>query len=596
MKIRRTLRRTVATTTVVTLTSLAALVAPSRAATRVTAPNSGVGTTNSNQSVLSLQLGDLLGVNLLSDTGQAVTQNTTKALASIAGLQLTSKVIPALNVSVPSNPVVAQLPGGAAAASNQLSLGASLSGLLKGLPLLAGLGSVIDQSGLVSGGVLPLDVNAALANLTSNANGTARLLSSLGLLGGLASVSSLTSNLAQGSTTNAASVNRTLHVDAIGILNLGSLLGLLTGGNLLNLPLGLLTSLISGLGLPLPAIAGLPVGNLTSLVTGLVTTLTDLLNTATPLATLTAPVVGLLNTILAGTPLTSTNSLTGGIPGVTDLISTVLSTLTGLLNSVFGLLGNTPLLTLKALNLSAATSAVADVASSVASATCSLGSIQVGLLPAISLDAVNGVLGTVTQLINGIVNALPLGLNNLLQLSVCGHAILGNPLTTGSTHNVSQANGVVTSTAGTSAIGLGVHPEALLGAITGGGNPLSGLLGGLLGSSNTAAAMPALSRMNSQAAGLDTLLGGVTSVLSHGVSLDIGKVTAESTHTVLPQGTPTVIPPAAAPPAAIIPPRVTKLATTGGESTPFALGATVLLLLALTGRVLVRRTRVTADS
>ena len=620
MQFGRQLRRLVAATTVLTLASVVSLVPTSGATTRkasAVATSNGVGTTQSNQTVLDLGLGNLLNLNLLSDTGQAVTQDVTKALASIAGLKLSSNLIPALNVSVPTNPVVAQLPGGAAASKDQVSLGGSLTGLLKGLPLLSGLGATIDQSGLVTGGVLPIDVQAALATLSSTVGGNAKLLSSLGLLDGLASINSLTSNLTQGSTTDSASVSRVLHVDTLGVLNLGGLLALLTNGNLLSLPLGVLSTLLSSLGVPVPDVAGLAKGDLTSLVTGLTATLTNL-TANSPVATLTAPVVGLLTTLLGGAlPAVAT---TGGLPNLAGLISTVQTTLTNLLSSVLGNLANTPLLKLNALNISAATNAVADVASSVASSSCGLGSIQIANLPAISLSAVNDVLATVAKLVNTVVSALPLGLNKLLQLSICGQTILGDPLTTGSTKNISTSNGVVTATASTSALSIGVHPEALLGAISGGGSPLGTLLSGLFGAAavNQSAAMPAdgtavlisartpvqaanalptalpvaipsLDALNLQALALDKLLGGVTNVLGQGVNLDVGKVTATSTHTVLAQ------PPAVVqtPPAAIPEAPVQKLALTGNDSAPWLAGGGMMVMLGLVGVALRRRSRTT---
>jgi LPXTG-motif cell wall-anchored protein len=624
MQFGRQLRRLVAATTVLTLASVVSLVPTSGATNRkasAVATSNGVGTTQSNQTVLDLGLGNLLNLNLLSDTGQAVTQDVTKALASIAGLKLSSNLIPALNVSVPTNPVVAQLPGGAAASKDQVSLGGSLTGLLKGVPLLSGLGTTIDQSGLVTGGVLPIDVQAALATLSSTVGGNAKLLSSLGLLDGLASINSLTSNLTQGSTTDSASVSRVLHVDTLGVLNLGGLLALLTNGNLLSLPLGVLSTLLSSLGVPVPDVAGLAKGDLTSLVTGLTATLTNL-TANSPVASLTAPVVGLLTTLLGGAlPAVAT---TGGLPNLAGLISTVQTTLTNLLSSVLGNLANTPLLKLNALNISAATNAVADVASSVASSSCGLGSIQIANLPAISLSAVNDVLATVAKLVNTVVSALPLGLNKLLQLSICGQTILGDPLTTGSTKNISTSNGVVTATASTSALSIGVHPEALLGAISGGGSPLGTLLSGLFGAPaaapvvNQSAALPAdgtavlisartpvqaanalptalpvaipsLDALNLQALALDKLLGGVTNVLGQGLNLDVGKVTATSTHTVLAQ------PPAVvqAPPAAIPEAPVQKLALTGNDSTPWLAGGGMMVMLGLVGVALRRRSRTT---
>ena len=584
MHMGRMLRRVAATATVVSLTSLVTLAVPVRAATSA---SNGVGVTQSNQTVLGLNLGKLLGVNLLSDTGTAVTETTTKALASIGGLQLTS-TLKALNLSVPSNPVAAQLPGGPASASNQLSLGETVTGVLKGVPALSGLGSAIDNSGLVSGGVLPLNVQAALATLTSSAGGSAQLIHSLGLVDGLASLESLTSSLNQGSTTDAASVNRTLHVDALSFLNLGSLLSLLTNGNLLNLPLSVLSSLLSSLGIPLPSMAGLGAGDLSTLVSGILATVTSLLNN-TPLASLTAPVTTLLTSLLHNVAPTAASSTgtTGGLPDVTGLLTGAQATLTGLLNSVLGTLGNTPLLKINALDVSAATKAVGDTAGSVASATCTLGSVQIAGLPALSLGGVNGVLSTLASTVNTIVSALPLGLGNLLQLSICGQTFLGSPLSTGSVHKVSTANGVVTASAATSALSLGVHPEALLGAITGG----TGLLGslnvgnGLL--SGLTSSLPVLGSLDSGALGLGSLLdlnglvGGVTSILTNGISLDLGKVTAVSSHTVVAQGTPAT--PASTDSASSALPR------TGGHSTPFLLAAVVLLLLALTARVVRRR-------
>ncbi|MGH9186429.1 MAG: hypothetical protein ACRD0U_11535, partial [Acidimicrobiales bacterium] len=199
----------------------------------------GTGSTTSTQSVLSIKLGDLLGIEVLGDQGSAVTQDTLSALARITGLKITSTAIP-LNVAIPV--VEASQPNGNANASNTVSLDSLLGGI-PGLP-----------AGLLSGDLLPLDVSALLGDAKADATGLAKL-TELDALTSLLHVEGVTSSLAQTSAIDAASITRVLSIDALSVLNLDSLLSLL-GIDLTDLSVDSLLELVEGLGIAVPGLDG----------------------------------------------------------------------------------------------------------------------------------------------------------------------------------------------------------------------------------------------------------------------------------------------------------------------------------------------------
>ena len=201
------------------------------------------GTTESTQAVLDLDLGSVLDLELLSERAQADVTNASSALSTITGLSVASSVVPALNVALAQ--VTAQQPGGEPSAHQSFSVGGTLGSLAPGL---AALGSVVDGAGVVDGDLLDLNVGALAEQVRSAASGASQL-ARLQVLGGVLDASAVHTGVLQGSGADSAAVSRSMSIDALGILDLGSLFELL-GVPLTSLSLDDLGTLASSLGLP----------------------------------------------------------------------------------------------------------------------------------------------------------------------------------------------------------------------------------------------------------------------------------------------------------------------------------------------------------
>lgn len=599
MRTSRTLRRLAATTTAVAVLSTICVLRPSAAQT-----GGGSGTSTSSQSVLDTALGDLLGLNLLKDSGDALTRSSTSAQAGQTGLALTSSAVPGLNAVL--GQVLAKLPGGKAEDSTQFNLTSGLTGLLDGLPavsnLVGTLTGLLSDAGIAEAILLPLGVGAKLGDRTSQSTGTSKI-TDLDLLSGLINVKSLTSSMGQSSKPEAAAVARNLDINALGFLNLGDLLDL-AGLNLGELNLPILSDLLGGLGLN--RAVGLQ-GNNT--LNGVLTPVLNLLNgllpgVGTTVSGLLPSAQGLLGGLLggpqaAGTPLSGLaglpilDDLGLGLLEGNDLLGGLLKLVTDLLNSVLGVLGDAPLINLSALKLGASANATSDVKTSSASANCTLDKLQIGNLLPVDLSVVTNLVGTVGDLVRNLPIVGPL-LGNVIQLAICGKPILGNDGSTGTQQSVTTADGVVTAKSSTSALSLNINLAGLtggLGGILGGGNSgdllgnlLGGVLGGLGGQGVQAAGLLDDAPGGGGLLNLGGLLGGVGSLLTKGLSVDVGKVQAQSTHAIAAASS---VPGAPATPAVTGP-----LARTGRDSGPIELAVAFLLAMALAGRSVARRGKV----
>ena len=329
----------------------------------------------------------------------------------------------------------------------------------------------------------------------------------------------------QGSNTDTASVARSMHIDALGILSLGSLFELL-GIPLTSLSLDDLGTLASSLGV---VVEGLPGGStLAGFTAPLLDTLGALLgDQAATVGSLTAPVQGVLTTLIGSTPASDTE--VGELP-VPTLLSDLVTQITDLLTGLLGDLSGMPLIQLNAIDLSAAASAVGTLEGSSADAGCTLGSVQIGALPAIDLSAVTTAIGQVGT----VLDQLPFGLGDLLELSVCGQSILGAvPQTV--VESVAMAGQAVEARSSASAVHFGIEPGAVLTGLVG-GTPLESLFGQAGGLSLPE--LPAIPGL----VDLSPLVGS-GNVMAEGMDLDVGRVSARATY----QATPVAIPAAPTP-------------------------------------------------
>jgi len=514
-------------------TGLAASIAALAAgAGNASAEPTGIGSASVSTTVLDAKVGSLLQLALLKDSSFANTDTTAGPLGAVAkltSLQLSStitelnKTLGDYRVSSPGNP--------STMTSSVLNLAE------KGVP-----------AAVLGGQIEPITLTA-LSSPTA-ATSTAAKIAKLDALGGLLSVGVVSSSDKTGSGTLAAQATRTLSIDAISGLKLGELLKML-GFDLLKLPISVVNGLIKTLGLNV----GLPTDtDLAAYTASLGTALTTLANN-----TNSTTVQGVYNQ-LAGLP--GVSALVPTADTLTDTaIATLNTALQGLIKTVVDALDNAVLLEVNGLSLSANTKATDSVGTSVATAAGTLGGIKVGklVIPGIDLaatsDAVNNTLANVEGALNTVL--APLGLANIVKVRLF-ERITGT----------SADAGYVKAVASITALSVKVTPPANLTSI------ITGLSAGqtLLGTgSGLTSAVPQLGQA----------LGGVTTVLKDGVSLEVGKVAAQSLHAVPATGSP-------ANPSVSTP---GSLPRTGGEAAPLAFGALTLGGLALAARRLSRRTQ-----
>lgn len=590
-------------------------------------PVEGVGTTTGELTLLGLDAGDLLTLDLLTDAGSANVDEASgprRAAAQIAALAVesaatgVSQVLPLLQVESTGEP--AQDSQGVTPIQNPI-----LSGAIAPLELSA----LVDEGGatsLLSAGLADLDV-----------------------LSGVLSLAGSSVDLGSTALAGDAAGSRGVAVDALTVLDLEALLELL-GIPLADLSLDTLLGLLDGLGLlgQLEAVLG-PLGvdidglSLAQVTTVLDTTLDTALDTvddllvgvdalegvltdltsgiAQPVCDLTQPVLDLLGGLLGGDTGSSTSICSGVVTDVQGTISTVtaqLGTLTdqlealldqvlAVLDAPLDLLSGQALLSLDGLDVSVLTKATDDVATSSADVTGNLGALQVGELPALGAldltaptDQLNGLLAQAETLIGDVLAPIGGGvLSDLVSIRPMQEATSVEP---------TDAGGVV-STASFTGLDVQVLPEigevlALLEGLVGDPTSITGIIAGLpldaAGVSSQALELPvsgapAAVELNGL---LATVTGGLPllAVLEDGLGLQVATLSQRSTFTPvaasapIAPGTPGTpgAPDAPASPAGPAAPSPT-LPRTGSDDTLLLALAGAAVLAALGGRQLVRR-------
>ena len=506
----------------------------------------GVGTGTVSSTALRVDLGpngDLLSIRVLGDDGTSTidpSKGTPLSSETLRPLTITSKRVPALNQSVA--PVATTSKGAEDKKSVQPTVPTSpaFSGSLNAV-----VSSLVDAAGARSG------LSAGLANLK--------------LAGGLVHVPTGLVQVSSNAAPGKASATRSITIPDIRVLDLSvdQVLGLLKGlgvtlpgiadpaaavaalnsaidtvkaqtgaltASLCNTvdgllaPLGGVTGLISGaVGGAIDSLPQVPTGGLTSTLPGLGggTGGTGGGGGAITLPPVLAPVLGGLGLGGAGLhtaalPATfSCSSLTGT---VTDLLTTVQTTLGKLLAGGLAQLGDTALLSVKDVKVALVATATDAVGTSVADVTASIGSVKVGNLavPGVSgLDlaapvatlnqataAIQGAIGNVLSTVNA-------QLANLVKVDVL------------KIDKVVGAAGAYTHAASTvTALKATLTPPTGFGAalIDLSAVPTSTVLGGLT------TAVPAIAPVMGQ---LEATLGGLDA-LSAGSVVSVGELSGDA--------------------------------------------------------------------
>ncbi len=462
----------------------------------------GRGTASSSITLLSVDLGNVQHLKVLTDQAQGTLDPARinlagpQAFASLSAVDASGM----LNLALPNPALKATAPGTSNASLAPLSVnfpGTAVSVAGTGLPIADGL--------LAKGTINPAKIEASQGeNSVSSVVGTT--IPDLSVLQGLLSIKGV--NIA-GVTSNAsttATIGDTgiIGIESVDVLSLQGLLGGLGLNSLADLPLGTLTGLLDSLGLK--AVTGtLGLGDLTGGgVLDILTGSNGLLTTLTGLAGVT-DCAGLLSTVTGTTTglpllggLLNNGGLLGGLLGGLSLpvdgiggllsacnagnfagtLTSVTDTLEGVgggvLDSLLGTLSGAPLIQLSGVSLGAIAKAGDTLANSSATTSANFGHIKVGGkdLGVLDLNAtvaqVTALKDSVLGVLNGVTSTL--GLGNLIDIGILER-----------TASVKAEGSYNVASSGLDLLRVSINPPAnLTGIVSGlaGGNPLSGLLGG----------------------------------------------------------------------------------------------------------------------
>lgn len=396
---------------------LAATVAPAHAqsAEEVT----GTGTTTGSLTVLGARAGNLLALDLLSDSGLANTDERVgapSALASISALAIDS---PAAGVSQTVPLVTVESTGEPQEESTEVQPvdNPAVSGTIVPMALSAVVGDDGALSG-VSAGITDLDVLSGILHVTST---------ELGLD-------------SQARSTQADGLHG-LRLDTVTLLDLDALLTGL-GIPLADLPLETVLGLVDSLGL-LPELgaalteagvtgvdaADLSVEGLLATADGLTTDIGMLSDLGEQLAVdettcdVTEPAVDLLGQLTGQATETLCDDVTKTVNDATTQVLSLTDQLGALLNLPVSTLAGQALLTLDGLDVSVVTNATDSLETSVADVTAAFGGISVGGLGLDGLDLtataeqVNATVDQVESTLGGVLGQIHPSLANLIDIS-----------------------------------------------------------------------------------------------------------------------------------------------------------------------------------
>lgn len=530
----------------------------------------GVGTGLVDSTLLGINIGTLLDLDLLDDVGRStIDPNNGQPISEAVfnPLKLTSSVLGPLSVGsvatsstgAPDNKTVTKSPAG----NIPLPI---VTGLLNGT-----LSSVVDADGARSS----LLAGFGALNLVG------------GLLGMEGNEDAVTSN------TNAAPANasglRTLSIPSLELLNLGNLLtgiGLPLEGLPLVGDLTSITGLLEGLGVPGIPVAGggmMDTDDVVGTITGLVGEL-DVLS-GLPDADLGLPLAGgtcnslpLVGGLLGGcTPAEGESGLpiVGDLTNVVDgtVVDEILGELGPILSGALPVLDGLNLLEVGGINAGMQATATDSLDTSVADVIAEIGFLKVAnldLLEGLNLTQGTEVLSGIGDTVSGLLNT-GLGLDGLLDIDVLDI-----------TEIVEPDGDYTKALSGLTALGVNLDPSKILGGITGAqvGGALSAL--DILGDGG----LPVL---GGDMLALDGLLEGVTSILTEGLGIQVGQLQSEGFFTPVAALPPNIVAPPAQP---VTPPADGKLPKTGAETALPAVLAVVLAGAAIGIRRMVRPEKV----
>jgi hypothetical protein len=213
-------------------------------------------------------------------------------------------------------------------------------------------------------------------------------------------------------------------------------------------------------------------------------------------------------------------SLTGT---VADLLTQVRASLGGLLADVLATIGNTPLLSVKDVNVGLRATATGSPGTSVADVTASIGSVKVGVLPVPTISGldlaapaavINQAAAAIQSAVGGVLATVNASLANLVKVDVLQI-----------TKGIDATGGYNNAHSSVTALRATLDPTGLLGAaalLDQTATPVSSVLGGL------GTAVPALAPLMGQ---LESALGGIQALAGRSV-VTVGELSGSGAYKV----------------------------------------------------------------
>lgn len=501
---------------------LAASMAPAHAQTAEEVV--GSGTTTGSLTVLGARAGNLLALDLLTDSGLANTDEAVgapSALASIAALAVDS---PAAGISQTVPVLTVESTGERQEAGSEAQS--------------------IDNP-VASGTIVPMALSAVVGD-NGAISGLSAGVTDLDVLSGILHVASTDLGLDSEALNAQADGLHGLRLDTVTALDLDALLAGL-GIPLADLPLDTVLALVDSLGL-LPELAtALADLGVTGVDPANVTT-DSLLATADELGTevamlsdlgeqltvdettcdVTEPAVGLLGELTGQDAATLCDDVTKTVNDATSQVLALTDQLGALLSTPVGLLANQALLTLDGLDVSVVTRATDSVDTSAADITAALGGISVGGLGldgfdlGASAEQIGATIDQVEGTLGGVLGQIDPRLANLIDISALE-----------SDTSVVEDAGAVIASANFTGLRVDVLPDAA---------ELLSIVDGLAGVQSVGDQLTALGlAVPAAPAGiteLNSLLGGVpttglatddaVAVLSEGLTIEVASLSQQS--------------------------------------------------------------------
>jgi len=423
------------------------------------AATAGVGTTDVTTTVVGIALGtdgSVLGVRLLGDDARATIDpavSAPEAFSRLTGVEVSSDVVEALNLS--SGAIESKQPGGDdSVTQGSVNLSEPVTGVTVPGAVLSG-----------TLGAATLTSAASAASSTSTLDAT---LTDASVAGGLAGIEGVSSAVDTAATSAASTGTRSVNIDQVVVLDLGSLLAGLNI-SLGDLPLDVLTDLLDELGVPVGDLAtGEAVDAAVAALNAQLTSLATLAAGTDPLTdTTVGTIVDTVNGIGLGTVIpaevetTITESTVLG-DQVAALIEQVQGTLVTLIDDVLAVLDGVALLEVNGVEVGVTTKAADTVENSVAEVTAKLGGLSVGGVEVPGVDIasaladINATVNTVNDTIGGVLALVHADLADLVDVKVFERA---------ADHGVTSSDGYVEAVDGITALSATITPPEALAEI-----------------------------------------------------------------------------------------------------------------------------------